>query len=201
MKHQMTQSIKLLDLIEKYLSEKGRVKEAVHEMRGEVDWLSGVQSEIEAMIELINSYYQNEKNITISHELLVNSIHLKEMMNEILPRFDQVINEILIDNKIQRKVFFELRDSTYFNEVYQISNSYHIIINLLILCYRTTLLFQNPLFKMNNVQISSSIEEMACVLMLEGKDTELFQATKHWIINWEEEEFSEKLASLISDMN
>jgi hypothetical protein len=72
------------------------------------------------------------------------------------------------------------------------------LINLFILFYRTTLIFVHPEQKLTEVPISSALFEMAALLNIDGIVTEVYRATKHWIMNWEAEKFSKELSDAIS---
>jgi hypothetical protein len=122
---------------------------------------------------------------------------LKQIYDGELPDYLETIRKLGENIGVKEKVFSHLRDSSYLDEVYKISDPEYLLTNVLILVYRTYLLLTSPELKKKNAQISSTIEEMAVLLKLEGKESLVFEATKHWILNWREEGFSQDLAKLI----
>ena len=71
---------------------------------------------------------------------------------------------------------------------------------LVVASYRTYILCTFPDLKDNQAQIASALEEMLALLALNGQKTRLFQATKHWITDYQKEGFSTKLANAIQKL-
>lgn len=185
----------LIDKIEEYLLQKGKVFLIANLSEFNSKEISPQLNEIQQAIDKYNFLVSNDDNL----RLCINAQHLLKIFDKQLPSYVDVVKKLKNRNSEQLKidVFSELRDSSYFKEVYEIDNSQHLLINILILIYRTSLLYTYPSLRENKAQISSTIEEMAALLHLENKKTNLFQATKHWIKNWKEEEFSLELADLV----
>jgi hypothetical protein len=150
-------------------------------------------SEIQEAIKIYNKYKNHTQMLGFGRELFINATHFASVYNEQIPNYETVLLNLQSDKGLYNKVINELTTSAYFKEVYEIKDSIYLLQNLLILYYRTTLLFSIPLLREKGVQISSTIEEMACILEMNGTHTTLFLATKHWIENWEEEEFAQAL--------
>ena len=67
--------------------------------------------------------------------------------------------------------------------------------------YRTWMLTIHPEWKENNAQVASALEEMLAREALNGNVTNIFKATKHWIMDWKEEGMSQKLAERLISLN
>lgn len=91
-----------------------------------------------------------------------------------------------------------MRDSTYFHHIYEIDKPEYLLANLMTLVYRCHLLAITPTLRENKAQISSTLEEMSVLHHLLGEDNLYFQSIHHWIMDWEEEGFSQELARLTS---
>ena len=148
----------------------------------------------------IDAYNNLEKESEEAKLLFLNAIHLTSVFEDSLPNYLKVIEKLVNDNSLVEQVFGELTGSDYFQEVWEIDDKKHLFINLMILFYRTSLLNIYPEIREGGAQISSVIEEMAALLEIEGKATELFKAIKHWLIAWEEEGFSKLLAEKVKDI-
>lgn len=184
----------LSGLIIKYLFNKFNTKEVVK--------LIHSQQTVEAYILEIEDAIKRYNNLNIQNlkplpsKFFINTIHTKELQVE-LPPYDQIIEQLIINKQLQIDVFTELSKSAYFSEIYKIPENQYLLINLLILFYRTSLLNMYPELRTAQVQLSSTIEEMAALMYLEGRSTELFNATKHWIKAWKREGFSRELSDLV----
>jgi hypothetical protein len=113
-----------------------------------------------------------------------------------------MVTEMLEKEELSAAVFSTLKNSSYFAEVWKINPVENLVINLLILFYRTTVLIKHSLLLVddngnNNVQISSTLEEMIYCQKYEGVKTSLFDGVKLWLKNWKEEGFDEKLYKAI----
>lgn len=184
----------LSGLIIKYLSKKFNTKEVVKLIHSQQTVETYIQ-EIEDSIRRYNNIEtQSLKPLALKY--YINTIHTKKSFQK-LPTYNEIIEELIINKQLQIDVFTELSESTYFHEVYQIPDNSQLMINLLILFYRTSLLILHPELRDAKVQISSTLEEMSALMYLEGRNSEIFKATKHWIKNWKKEYFSKELANLI----
>ncbi len=134
-------------------------------------------------------------------QLFKNATYLANIRKEPLPAFFSILEKFRQDAQLRRAVFTELRDPQLFSQVYQIPDKLHMLQNLLLLVYRTSLLHLFPQLRQQRAQISSTIEEMACALALNGTVTQLFFATQHWLKNWQEEDFSAELIDALRAKN
>lgn len=135
---------------------------------------------------LIHTYNQN----FLSEYLNIN--HTKKYLNS-LPNYKSVLSK---SKKYQLQIFNELNNSNYFGDVWKIKNEQYLLVNFLILIYRTSLLNLNSTLRQNSVQISSTIEELAAQGVLKSGELSLiYKCTKHWIKDYKNEGFSKRLYS------
>ena len=152
-----------------------------------------IVQELNLLIDMFNAteYFPLGKNAT----------YLKSILKEQLPDYYQVL-EILKDNqKTCEKVIIEFNESKYLDEVWKLKDLGYLYINFLILIYRTTLLNHFNYLRGEQAQLSSSLEEMSALKALEGEKTKVFEATRHWINAWKEEDFSEQLFYALKEKN
>lgn len=157
-------------------------------------------SEVQSAINAYNAGQHTGNYHSLPVTILDNTRHLLSIFEVPLPSYQHIISELMEDKKIYKQVISELTTSTYFKDVYELPDPLCVLHNLLILLYRTTMLSLYPELRSGGAQISSTIEEMACVLEINGDHTHLFQATKHWVKDWQGEGFSQILAKTISDL-
>lgn len=132
--------------------------------------------------------------------LLINCQHLSSIWKQPLPRYLDIISRFQTKLELRTAVLDELTSSDYFQEVWELRDE-TLAVNILILIYRTCLLHKYPELRENKAQISSCLEELAWVIHLQDPQAvpDLTQAVKHWVINWQEEGFSEQLAAQIEN--
>lgn len=151
--------------------------------------------------EVINRYNHLKNNPHLDHlkiEVFHNFQHTRQKHNADFPTFEAILQLVIVDPLLADKVFDELKNSTYFREIYEIASPDHELINLMIIFYRTSLLHLYPQLRTNQVQVSSTLEEMACLLYLTKQPTKVYPAVKEWIQNWQNEDFSPDLAKLVN---
>lgn len=175
-----------------YLSDKPNVQRALVLLETRPDLVRQYEDELELAID----YYNDQRN-SLGDEL-INAKELNEIYPADLPCLNEVLAELNQNQTLEQKVFTTLRDSNYFQQIWLIQNCENLLGNLMILVYRTTVLYSHSSQLINSdgsqrVQISSTLEEMLANLYLQGKKTRLFEAVKQWLQNWQEEGFSEKL--------
>jgi len=142
--------------------------------------------------ELINIF-----NTTTPNEIAINAIHLKAKLKEPLPLYENLLDLLKNNSKLQDLVINEFNTSKYLNEVWNIQNHNRLYISLLILIYRTTMLNYYPYLKESDVQISSALEETAALAVINGNVNKVFDAAKIWLENWKDEGFSKDLYDLL----
>lgn len=159
---------------------------------------SACVDDLDESVDLYNSFPVCLAQSPYHSDMFINATHLKSIYNQPLPTYSLVLEHLHNNPKDLDTAFSEMRKSTYFHDVYQITQPTHLLANLMTLVYRCHLLATIPTLRLNNAQISSTLEEMSAFRYLLGEDSLYFQSVRHWIMNWEEEGFSQDLA-LITD--
>jgi len=184
--------------VKKFLFEKFDTEEFVGFIDKNKNKVEIFTHEINSAISYFNKIrikFDTNKN----YKFLINAKEFNDIYNNDLPDYFDTVDELFENKNLTNQIFLIFKNDKYFKDVWK-TKSYEILLaNLLILIYRTTLL-QKHKDKLidketgnNRVQISSTIEEMIFSMKLEGIDTDLFHSTKHWLVNWKEEGFSEEL--------
>jgi hypothetical protein len=148
------------------------------------------------------NYFRHHQTFKKYYKYLINAIELNNVFDHDLPAYDHTIGLLLSDHKFADKVFIYLRDNSYFQEVWAIKPIKYLHMNLLLLLYRTTILFNNSFLLVDasgnhRVQISSTIEEMVFCLHLEGVHNQLFPAFAPWLDKWKDEGFDKRLYDML----
>lgn len=157
---------------------------------------SQLSQDIDRAIMLYNSFPHCLKNSSISPSLFINTIHLKSIFPESLPLFTSTLVHLQKNPADLEIVFSEMRDSTYFHHIYEIDKPEYLLANLMTLVYRCHSLISTPTLRAQKAQISSTLEEMSALRHLLGEDSLHHRATRHWILDWKEEGFSQELARI-----
>jgi hypothetical protein len=158
----------------------------------EEELFNEILSDMDRCIERFNKH-------NFDFKVYVNSFYTYSILKKKLPDTEKIFRLLYEDLKLKDRVRSELVNSKYFNEVWKITNAPYLFINILVLLYRTTVLFQVKELKLGSAQVSSTIEEMALLLKIEGEKNKVFEATKHWLVNWKSEGFSETVGQLASE--
>lgn len=154
-------------------------------------------SDLNKTIDLYSSFPVSLAHSSYHSDMFINTTHLKSIYNLPLPSYSSILNDLLNNPKDLDITFSEMRDSTYFHHIYEIDKPEHLLANLMTLVYRCHLLSSIPTLRTNQAQISSTLEEMSTLRYLLGEDNLYFQSVRHWIMDWEGEGFSQKLAKLL----
>lgn len=142
--------------------------------------------------------------VTEYPDLLVNTEYLIDNLDtEDLPPWQEVANELISSTPESPSanvhlVFEELRTSFEFIDIED--SSMKLLGTLFMALYRTYVLVTRPSLRAKRVQIASSLEEMLALLAIDGCHTQLFEAVKHWILDFENEGFSRELAHKVADL-
>jgi hypothetical protein len=189
--------IALAQIQDKYLFDKPLVLDALNYLVKNANLLQELQEDLDQAIRLFNKFINSEK-ICEYEEVLINSIRTRELIGiKLLPSTDVLLNEINKNGFELEKSFFEV--FLKFNFINTMTDINRLARVLPIACYRTYLLVRNPEFKIKDIQIASTLEEMLGVMYLSGTDTTLFQAIKPWILDLDKVDFSEQFVSLINN--
>jgi len=137
--------------------------------------------------------------------LLLNAEHLaRNLESEDLPLWQEVAHELVTNTPEHPPpdlhfTFEELRTS--FEFIDQETSLLRLLGTLFMAFYRTYTLVTRPSLRSKGVQIASTLEEMLALLALDDCYTQLFEAVKHWILDFENEGFSEELARKVAALS
>lgn len=182
----------IITVIEEIKDSKKSVKETLATTESLADLIEQSTKEVSQCINLFNTN-------TFDKDVYINAAHTKFIIGNSLPSIADTF-DLFMQEENRKKVMNHLVTSTYLKEVWEIENAKHLINNILILLYRTTLLETDNRLKEGQAQISSTLEEMSLLLALDGERTLLYEATKHWMQDWGKEGFSEELARVQKDL-
>lgn len=143
-------------------------------------------NELDKAIEVFN------KKEFFPRDIYINALHLEKTINNL-----QTSSVIKITDNLHEDIVKELEGFEFINTMKPAKN---LAAALLVATYRTYLLNSQPQLRQDNVQVASTIEEMLAFMAINGNNTQLFQATKHWIIDYKVEGFSKDLAGSIKNL-
>lgn len=147
--------------------------------------------ELQSAIDLFNQYASNH-TMTPYSAYLKNANHLSEILKE--QKLPPISGISFFDNNAVKNIF-TLFDKFQFIKIMQ--NPTQLAIALVPAFYRTYLLATHPNLLEQRAQVASALEEMFGILALEGKETKTFHAIKHWIVQYEEEDFDPRFSAKI----
>lgn len=183
----------IITVIDEIKDSKKSVEETLATIGSVTDLIEQSAEEVILCIELFNADSFDEN-------VYINAAHTKSLIGNNLPSISDTL-DLFMQAENRKKVMNHLVTSTYLKEVWEIKNVSYLINNILILLYRTTLLETNKRLNEGKAQISSTLEEMSLLLALDNNRTLLYESTKHWMQDWQEEGFSEALALLQKDLD
>lgn len=153
-------------------------------------------ADLDAAIGLYNTYPSCLSKDLIQ-DIFINTNHLKTLVLTI-PAYSKTLNLFANTPHYLDEALAEMRDSTYFHHIYEIKNPEHLFANLMTLTYRCHLLSSISGLREGDAQVSSTLEEMSALRYLLGEGSLHHRATRHWILDWEGEGFSQELAKSIT---
>ena len=159
---------------------------------------SQLSQDLDHAIILYNSFPNCLKNSSVTPSFFINTIYIKSIFPGAFPLFTSVLAHLQNHPADLEIVFSEMRTSTYFHHIYELDKPEYLLANLMTLVYRCHLLTAIPFLRDNRAQISSTLEEMSALRFLLGEDNLHYHATRHWILDWEGEGFSQQLSEIIT---
>lgn len=153
-------------------------------------------AELDLAIIIFNDYRKKMVVYSTERALLINCQKLTILFkNRNLPRTEDMLalffGRSKLTEKIRQRILKELRSFDFLNE----KNGPQILLGRLILAiYRTYVLNIYPDVREKGGQVASTIEEMSAILAINKIKTNLFLAARQWLLDWQREGFSEKLA-------
>ncbi|PIP51819.1 hypothetical protein COX59_04065 [Candidatus Beckwithbacteria bacterium CG_4_10_14_0_2_um_filter_47_25] len=133
------------------------------------------------------SFFNSQRSFP---EECINAIYLKKILKDNL----LLVKDVGKENQYFRSTLEAMNSFGFFDDDWQLDK---LAAACLVAFYRTFMLVSQPYLKDQKAQVASAIEEVLALMALEGKKTELFQAIKFWIEDWQKEGFSQELASKI----
>jgi hypothetical protein len=177
-----------MELVRRYFKNRGLVVAAAEYLQNNKDIFEKLLGELDAAIELYNKYRSGEDVGVPEGVKIKNAQFTKENWDEDLPRTGEVKVEQL-EKVCEKFLRFEFIDTM--KPVEKLARAG------IVATYRTCLLVARPTLVEKNVQVASTIEEMLAVMALNGNKTELFEATKLWIEDYEGQGFDLSLAQAV----
>ncbi|MBI4990735.1 hypothetical protein HZB96_01420 [Candidatus Gottesmanbacteria bacterium] len=182
----------ILDLLEKNLGTHKEVVKAVEKIRENPEIIEALLGELNAAIYSFNRL-KNESSIKNAQNLI-----------GILKEFDLPESSVILESLSKRKKSKKLKqlfiEMSKFKFLDKKTSEVNLLSRILVALYRTYLLQNISGLREKGAQVASSLEEMLAVMAIKGFDTHLFQATKHWILDWKREGFSKELAEKIAKL-
>ncbi len=99
--------------------------------------------------------------------------------------------------KKNQDIFEEMKKFAFIKEK---SGKVEMFGRILVALYRTYILRNMKGLRDQGAQVASTLEEMLALMAIEGFETHLFHATRHWIADWKREGFSKELAFKIKNL-
>jgi len=158
--------------------------------------------ELDQAIHLFHRYAQKKSTDMLPNIPCINADYLKfSLHGRLLPSVRDIMADMKPDTpKIHERIDQVLKNLNDFTFIDTMNPVDKLAAALVVASYRTYLLCIFPDLKDNLAQVASAIEEMLALMALDRKKTKLFDATKHWIADYQNEGFSPKLANAIQKL-
>lgn len=193
----MTSKFYYINFIDQHLSSVSNVEEMLHYLTSFPEIIDIYQAELTAALHLFSRYQINEFKYPQINELCINAQHLSRVLNgKTLPLWC-TIEEQFLNFEDTPDLVNVGKELNQFDFIYTIDQPSKLAAALFMGFYRTYALVAIPYLRQMNAQVASSLEEMLAILAIEGCQTQLFWATHHWILEYQEEGFSELLAKKV----
>lgn len=160
-------------------------------------------NELDQAIYLFHRYIQKKSTDNLPNVPCINADYLKlSLRGRHLPSVRDIMTEMKTDtrNKTRQRVDEVLKNLNDFAFIDTMNPVDKLAAALIVASYRTYILIVFPDLKDNHAQVASATEEMLALMALNGQKTKLLEATKHWIIDYNNEGFSPKLANAIQKL-
>lgn len=195
MKHNQRDHPKIiLNLLEKNLGVHKEVASAVGKIRENPELLEALLGELDTAIYKFNRL-KNESIIKNAEKLI-----------GILGQTDLPDSRVVLDDITKNSSKNKRRKADLFGEMDKFqffedkTTEVKLMGRILVALYRTYMLQNQKGIREQGAQVASALEEMLALMAIEGFETHLFHAIKHWIANWKREGFSRELAEKIAKL-
>lgn len=183
--------------IQEYLGDKSNINKMSQYLLNFPEVIEIYQAELATALSLFSRYKKNEFRYPQIDELCINTKYLSSLLSEYeLPSWYTIQVQLQLNEKSLelREAGNALRDFDFITTIQEPSR---LSGALFLGFYRTYVLVVIPILKIMNAQVASSLEEMLAILAIEGCPTQLFLASRHWILDYQSEGFSELLAKKV----
>jgi hypothetical protein len=155
------------------------------------------QVELTSAIHIFSRYQNNNFPYPQIDDLCINAHYLSSLLHgKTLPPWCS-IEEQFNNNENSPDLMNVGKELNEFDFIKTIDQPGKLAAALFLGFYRTYVLVTLPFLRQKNAQVASSLEEMLAILAIEGCRTQLFYATRHWILDYQSEGFSEFLAKKV----
>lgn len=190
---------RLANFYNQYLNDNVCVKNAILLGEQQEHLREELFMELDEAVEMFNKYMEGKLVFDFDQTILINANTLKTILagKMELPLAQTVFEDLLSDGKLQTAFIDEFRK---FEFLVEISNTARLLACILVASYRTYMLVKYPYLKAKKAQVASALEEMFAIMTLSGKEKRMFRSTKHWIMDWKTEGFSEELSEKVANL-
>lgn len=158
-------------------------------------------TELDSALSLFSKFQFYPNRFSGDPQLLINANYLRQVLDgRKLNSMTDLENSICKweeNRKLWHLIFFELSEFDFLHYDYDVnkfSGAFFVAF------YRTYVLNTCPDIREKNGQVASSVEEMLAILAIAGCKTQLFFATRHWLLDYEGEGFSPQLSKKILEI-
>ena len=189
---QMASAMKNLDtssgieLFSQKLGHRKGIADAINYLKSNPNYLKQLFSEVELAVDKYNQFKFNP--------MLINAVHLKTI-TDTLPGALGI--KKIFDSKYLDNFWDLMNEFSFIDEIWKPSD---MAAAVTIASYRTWMLTIHPEWKEKKAQVASALEEMLAIEALNGNVTNIFRATKHWLLDWRGEGVSQELAERIENI-
>lgn len=176
--------------IELYFQKLGHRKgvvDAVIYLKSHPEYIDQLFCEINLAVDKFNKFTSNP--------MLINAEYLKTI-TKVLPSVEDIYKNF--DSKYLDRFWELMNKFSFIDEIWEPSKMAAAIV---IASYRTWMLTIHSDWKEKSAQVASALEEMLAIEALNGNVTNIFKATRHWILDWQEEGMSQELAKRLVSLN
>lgn len=160
--------------------------------------MEGLLAELGDALNLFNEIYGTNPELFNKFHLK-NAYHLSQLIGTSgLPSVSEFLFHLQTREDLKGLVLEEFNKFEFLDEI---TDERQLIGCSLVGFYRTFYLQFYPEFREKSAQIASTIEEMLAQMAIQGNKTSLFYAVKHWILDYKVEDFSEKLAEAVKQID
>ncbi|MCL4339353.1 hypothetical protein M1271_06725 [Patescibacteria group bacterium] len=183
----------ILDILEENLTTHSEVVKLLGKVRARPETVEVLLGELDSAIYAFNRY--KNANFLKNAKLLADILGKNDLPES--KRFLEYLESEKSTGEKRERLFSEMNKFKFLDEK---ATGIKLFGRILVALYRTYILQNISGIRKRRGQVASTLEEMLALMALEGFETHLFRATEHWIVDWENEGFSEELATKIKTL-